>query len=181
MWELFQKFGIRFNQITHAQFIWHYWSPTTYICNIIWALPFKTMALDKIFKIQKKYCRLITFSLYKAHSNPLFSKLKFLTVYDINKLQIALHMYKIINRLISYNEHFDFRTNFQIHDHDTRQKNDIHQAYCRTQTRQNTLQFQGPKLWNALPTELKNVTPISHFKRKLKLHLFDFDLPFYKS
>ena len=57
-----------------------------------------------------------------------------------------------------------------IHKYNTRHKMNIHQAYCRTLTRQNTLQFQGPKVWNSLPEVIKHLPSIFLFKRKLKLY-----------
>ena len=148
-------------------------------CNLIWAQSESTSALDKIFRIQKKYCRLLTFSSYRSHSNPIFFKLSILTVYDIYKYQLALHMYRIMNNMLSHNDHFVFQTNTRIHNYNTRHKMDIHQNYCRTRTRQNTLYFQGPKLWNSIPTELKQLSTIQIFKRTFKLHLLNSN--FYKT
>ena len=41
-------------------------------CNIIWAGSSNSGSLDRILRVQKKYCRLITFSGFTAHSRPLF-------------------------------------------------------------------------------------------------------------
>ena len=38
-------------------------------CNLVWSSPTKTGHLDKILKIQKKFCRLITFSHYTVVQN----------------------------------------------------------------------------------------------------------------
>ena len=43
-------------------------------CNLVWALPHSTVSLDKIYKIQKRYCRIINFAHYRAQSKPLFPK-----------------------------------------------------------------------------------------------------------
>ena len=51
-------------------------------CNIVWSAPNNTDQLDKILKLQKKYCRLITFSDFRAHSKPLFQRLSILSVYN---------------------------------------------------------------------------------------------------
>ena len=60
-------------------------------CNIIWAGPQPTTLFDKIMKIQKKYCRLITFSDYRSHTKELFTELNFLDVYKIYTLQLSLY------------------------------------------------------------------------------------------
>ena len=51
-------------------------------------------------EFKKKYCRLITFSHFQAHSKPLFQRLYILNVYNIYKFQLAIFMFKIINNLI---------------------------------------------------------------------------------
>ena len=101
-------------------------------CNLVWCLPVKTVMLDKILKIQKKYCRLMTFSSFTARSKPLFLQLKILPVYDIYKLQLATYMYKILNNLIPTFDHHSFITGSSIHDHDTGYKNYLRKPICRT-------------------------------------------------
>ena len=41
-------------------------------CNIVWSQANAPVCLDKILKNQKKYCRIIIFSDFRAHSEPLF-------------------------------------------------------------------------------------------------------------
>ena len=56
-------------------------------CNLVWALPHPTVSLDKIYKIQKRYCRIINFAHYRAHSEPLFQNLSILNIYKIYQTQ----------------------------------------------------------------------------------------------
>ena len=63
-------------------------------CNIVWCSPDKTSNLEKILRVQKKYCRLMTFASFSAPSKPLFLELKLLNVYEIYKYQLAVYMYK---------------------------------------------------------------------------------------
>ena len=65
-------------------------------CNLAWGSAAKT-ALTPLHNIfQKKAARLITNQNYKAYANPLFKKLKILTIFDIYKLEIAKYMFKTI-------------------------------------------------------------------------------------
>ena len=50
-------------------------------------------------KKQKKYCRLITFSEYTAHTKPLFIQLSILDVYSVHKYQLLTHVYTMHNKL----------------------------------------------------------------------------------
>ena len=57
-------------------------------CNLAWGSAAKTV-LTPLHILQKKATRQITNQNCKAHANPLFKKLKFLTVFDKHKLEIA--------------------------------------------------------------------------------------------
>ena len=53
-------------------------------------------ALLPLHILQKKAAKLITNQNYTAHANPLFSKLKLLSINDIHKLEVAKYMFKTI-------------------------------------------------------------------------------------
>ena len=139
-------------------------------CNIVWSRCQSSTQLDKILKIQKKYCRLITFSNFRAHSYPLFKQLRLLTVYQIYQYQLALFMYCQMNHLVT-NVRFTFQTNSTIHDHFTRQHDQLHLVKCRTSKRQFTVIFQGPKFWNSLPASIRDCPTMSIFRKRMKLFL----------
>ena len=54
------------------------------------------------FIIQKKCMRMLTNSHRKAHAASLFKEMSLLTVYDINKLQIACYVYKSMNSVLPH-------------------------------------------------------------------------------
>ena len=62
---------------------------------------------------------------------------------------------------------FNFQMNMDVHSHFTQQNCKRHAAYCRTRTRQRTLHYQGPKIWNDLPHDMKTLH-FSLFKRSIK-------------
>ena len=147
-------------------------------CNIIWSQPEPTVKLDKVFKIQKKYCRLITFSGFITHSKPLFKQLSILNVYQIYKHQLGIFMYKNLNFLIppitdSFTSNFILNSN--VHQHFTRQHHQLHQVYCRTKLRKMTVVIQGLTFWNKLPSVLRESPSLGVFRKKLKLHLLQHD------
>ena len=92
-------------------------------CNLVWSAPHRTGSLDRILKIQKKYCRLITFSTYTATSRPLFQLLSILSVYDMYKYQLLIHIYRPTNSLTTnnYSLHY-YISNSSIHQYCTRQQ-----------------------------------------------------------
>ncbi len=67
--------------------------PHLMYCTNIWANTYSTHLLP-LFILQKKIIRVITNNNYFAHTQPLFKQNKILKLFDINKLQIAIYMYK---------------------------------------------------------------------------------------
>ena len=58
--------------------------PHIMYCNIIWGNCAKSL-LNRIHILQKRAIRIITNSLPQAHTEPLFQKLRLLTVYEVNR------------------------------------------------------------------------------------------------
>ena len=138
-------------------------------CNIVWAGMAPTTNLDKIFRVQKKYCRLITFSKFQAHSRPLFEDLKLLNVYEIYKCQLYCYMYRLRNCHLP--DIYNFVTSEDIHTYNTRHKNDIRKDKHRTKARASTVRFNGPTLWNKLSLIIKNAPTLNLFKKRIKTHI----------
>ena len=57
-----------------------------------------------------------------------------------------------------------FHKNKQVHQYDTRQKNDLHPVKINTRSYgEKTISFQGRDCWNKLPNSLKEVTSVAVF------------------
>ena len=82
--------------------------------------------LTKLFISQKKMIRIITFSDYYAHTNPLFTKLKLLKLCEIYSYFMCICIYKYINSQLPSNI-FDafFTLTTSIHDYKTRHHSDL--------------------------------------------------------
>ena len=121
-------------------------------------------------RIQKKYCRLITFSKYDAHSRPLFIRLSILNVYEVHKYQLLSHIFCISNNLIKnvYSQQC-YKLNSDVHQYNTRQRNNLNIPKCRTMIKQNTISFQGPKLWNALPMDVRSSSSLNIFRKRIRI------------
>ena len=122
---------VRRYAVAYITLVEHYMS----YCCIVWTDVDKTLCLDRIHKIQKRYCRLIAFSESRAHSAPLFNKLKVLNIY-ITCSDFKLHliyMYKHINGLLP-RTFLNFQLNSNVHSHFTRQSKNLHNIFF-----QNTL------------------------------------------
>ena len=81
--------------------------------------------------------------------------------------QVSLYMYKYFNKLLP-NVLYNFKLNTDIHSHFTRQSDMVHVVYCRTKTRQGTLQYQGLKIWNKIPIDTQRQLSFQLFKKSMK-------------
>jgi len=54
-----------------------------------------------------------------------------------------------------------FNENFLFHNHDTRNRDNLHLVGCQTSYGLKSIKYKGSILWNQLPTELKLITSIN--------------------
>ena len=141
--------------------------PYLQYCNIISANA-GVSKLDQLHKLQKKLLRICTNSSFRAHSRPLFFRLKTLNIYDIHNLQKAILMYRVFNDNIPMNISYMFTLNRSVHHHNTRSSNKFHFPKVKSQSLLDTVRHSGPRLWNNLSNEIRNSTNITAFKSKLK-------------
>ena len=65
-------------------------------CLVVWGNTYSS-SINPLFILQKKIVRLITFSHYKDHTNPLFINLKIVKLHDLVFLLSAIFMYNFHN------------------------------------------------------------------------------------
>ena len=152
----------------------------------VWESAFKT-ELDKIFVPQKKAMRLLTFNdVYPSTPGPLsptepiFVKLNALKVDDIYKHQVSKVVFKCINRITSEQFHDWYKINHGIREHSTRSNfnvNDgiiIDNLFVPSANTSNyglkQLKVNGPRIWNKLPSYLKNASSLNIFLKNLKVY-----------
>ena len=138
-------------------------------CNIIWASN-KPTRLQPLLLLQKRAVRSITRSSYSAHSLPLFFKLKYLTIFDLNEVLMAKFMYRHQNHCLPKIFTSYFHTNSSIHDHFTRISNNLHIPYARTDVMDIQIRFCGPILWNCIHQFRPTLIVGSHRWQSLKKH-----------
>ena len=78
--------------------------------------------LNSLFLLQKKILRIMTFSPYLAHTDPLFKNLEILPIDKIFIHRIGITMFKVTYELVPKSIHQLFSRNKDIHSHDTRNK-----------------------------------------------------------
>ncbi|KAJ8027459.1 hypothetical protein HOLleu_32608 [Holothuria leucospilota] len=136
-------------------------------CNVVWGSTFPTR-IQPLFVLQKRCMRLITNKHRLYHSNPLFVKLRTLSIYNLNRYYTNIFMYNWLhdNCPLIFKDYFHFRADY--HSHDTRYSRDLSTPLCRLHSSHCNVRYLGVKLWNSLPEDVKDSRSIYTFKRKLK-------------
>ncbi len=81
----------------------------------------------RIFKLQKKSVRIISVRKYNAHTEPIFKDLNFLKIGDIYTLNELEFYHKYINNNLPYYfQALALNPNLEIHDHNTRHRENLH-------------------------------------------------------
>ena len=135
-------------------------------CTTVWSSTYVTN-LNRIFLLQKRAVRAMTNSNHLAPSAPLFAQLNILDIFKVNSFYIAKFMFSYHQRLLPSPFLNLFPTGGQIHNYDTRTSPHFRPHTCRTNIKQFTILYRGPKIWNALPLSITSSPSLSTFKRKL--------------
>ena len=115
---------------------------------------------------------MLTGSGYQEHTNPLFYRTKCLKLKDIYSLETAKLMYKIHNNLLSFSKLDKFNLIKNCFTHKTRlshKNNFFLPRTIRTRLGQKSLSYAGIKIWNEIPSSLKEVL-FYRFKKSVKAH-----------
>ena len=130
--------------------------------------------INPLFVLQKKAIRILTFSDYNEHTNPIFIKLKILRFHDVIYFHNAIFLYDYHSgNLPSIFDPFFIKAN-RKHNYDTRlaSKSSFSLPKIRTNYGKINIRFTGPKFWNSIGEETKKLRK-SMFKKKLKNFLLE--------
>ena len=139
-------------------------------CIEVWGCASQTQ-LNCIFLLQKKIVRIMNFSYYLAHTNPLFLSMEVLPLRKIFFHRVGLVMYKYSNHLLPECIAQLYLRNDSIHEHNTRGC-----QLLRVPLESKTFSSLSARIWNALSLKLNCNVSISLFKRNLKLFLLHNEL-----
>ena len=129
---------------------------------VLWGTVGKTH-LKKLTSQQNKAVRAIGCYDWRTSANPLFARFKIFKLHDIYSLEVAKFVKQtLLGRLPPYILHY-YHKFINIHSHSTRST--IHRNLAlplsSTARAQNSIKFQGAKIWNNIPSHIK---PMSYRK-----------------
>jgi len=142
-------------------------------CNIIWASTYTT-SIKPLYLLQKRFVRIAGNVTFKAHTTSLFNDLNVMTVFDINKFQVAIFVHKIVHNSSFLPQQFrclfNFNSNSDFHHHYTRQQNlFLRPVKAKSCLKQHTIKFRGPTIWNNLSQVQQCCLSLPRFKKLVKI------------
>ena len=139
-------------------------------CNIVWGTA-KVSTLNPLFLLQKRVIRMCTNSHYRASSGPLFSQLKILNIFDLNKYLTCIFIFKYTNNLLPSSCTFlidlpPVTCNYTLKNVGTFKIN-----RCKMSYKESSVSVRGIKFWNSLPNSVSTSLSIGSFKNSLHAYL----------
>ena len=132
--------------------------------------------LKPISTLLKKTVRIVTFSDYRCHSEPIFKLLNLLKFSDLISLSLLKFVFRWKNKLLPacFSNYYDFLSD--THSHQTRQSSNdnIFLTHKRSdQFGKRSIKYSGALLWNLVPYEIKSSSSLSIFSKKIKQYMID--------
>ena len=156
----------RFYLSSQTLMTWYYSLvyPFLTYCNVAWSSTYCSN-LNCIYLLQKRIVRLIIKAHYLANTAPLFSQLKVLDIFTF--------MYSYHHNLLPSSFCDLFLSSNQVHQYETRLASQYRPHFCRTNIKQFSILYRGPKIWNSLPISLISPPSIYIYFFNLKDYLID--------
>ena len=124
--------------------------------------------LNKIQIRQNRALKVLYNKDFLTPTNVLHSNFQILKVDDQYKLNVLKFVYKQQNNLLPEIFGNQFVHNHNIHCHNTRQSKKLHLYQHHTTHGTNKISYQGPKLWNSIPTEIQGSSSLKVFSKNVK-------------
>ena len=122
----------------------------------------------------RKAIRVIDFAKYQAHSKPLFKKYSLLNFDSMYKLEVAKFMFDIYHENGEIFNDLFIKTN-ERHHYETRQSSNDNFSFplVSTNYKKKSIIYEGVKVWNSLPSQIKKLPNKPSFTKKLKNYLLE--------
>ena len=141
--------------------------PYLMYCVTVWGSTYKSNLL-RIVLVQKKAIRILSKVSFDSHTDPLFKQHGILTIQKIYLSQIGNFMFRFSKGLLPNSFSDMFKLTNQMHSYSTRKSHKFFIFLSRTNLKQFSIRFRGPKFFNLLPLDIVNCNSISFFNIKLK-------------
>ena len=106
------------------------------------------------------------------HATPFITQLEWLKVDKKVTFDVAVHVFKVKSKLFpAWYMHLPTHSEVLGHTYTTRHQCNLHVPLIHTDTGGRSFIVLGPKVWNALPSDVKSSNTLASFKKRLKVFL----------
>ena len=144
-------------------------------CNLVWGNANAT-TLKPLQTLQNRIVRIMTFAPFSSHNvEKIYDDLELLNLTQIHKLSKAKFVYKHKNGLLPNNFENYLCSVEQVHRYRLRSaSNGCYREICsNTNESRKMIQYEGAKLWNTIPRNIKIVETLRNFSQIYKIHLLN--------
>lgn len=163
------------NKYTLKNLYYTYTYPYLIYCVEVWGNACNTY-LDPLFKLQKKCIRTISFSDKQDHTTPLFKQLDILCFSKLVIHRIALMMFKHSLDILPQPMNDLFLKNDHIHNHDTRQRDNLRLVIGKGEIMYKTFSFHGIHIRNHLNMHISIDVSYPCYKKLSKKYIQNNDI-----
>lgn len=110
------------------------------------------------------------------HASPSLDELKWLNIRKRNQYEQCIFMFNIISNKYP-NQLFNIPAVRQVNQICTRQQHNFYIPRTNTDYGQRLMLVRGPRIWNALTPNIKDITNVYTFKTRLRDYMLHHDLP----
>ena len=127
--------------------------------------------IKRLLQLQKRSIRNIARVKYNSHTNPLYKQLDLLKINDIFNLACSKFYLKIKQKLVPVYFQQQLPHNRSLHSYYTRNRNNLHIFHTTSKLNNQLINVKIAKVWNNLPSNIKNDTNYHSTELKIKTHL----------
>ena len=141
-------------------------------CNTVWGQCSDTLK-EKLQCLQNRVARAIAFQRYdEANHRNILNDFEWLNIRHLIDYDVGVLMYKTVNGHGPEIRKAAFHDISSIHEHATRSavKGDLFVPRKTTSIAQQAVSVAGPRLWNMIPSTIRNAQSTDTFKVRLKEH-----------
>ena len=140
-------------------------------CITIWGSTYKKY-IDLLTIAQKKIIRIITYSSYLAHTAPLFTRFKILTIDHLHSYHSLLFAHKLYHHLHPTIMTSTLNPSLPDRPYSLRNNSNATLTFRSLQIARFGLKYKLPRFWNNLPLHFRNLQSIQIFKKRIKQNYF---------
>jgi len=135
---------------------------------LLWGPSISMGNLNRFVIMQKKAVRVIKNMSYTAHTGSSFKELKILKIQDVIDLEVLKFTYSFIHRLLPAPLLTTFELNSDIHNYNTRNKQNPRPAQHKTAKFNRSYLTLSPRLWLTVLNDDKNCKTLKTFSKAIK-------------